>query len=111
MILDYLAQSLVYNGFCRDSQNNKDIIDFLSVTDVSTCNQTCKDTFGCAAFAFNSKTLVGLSNCNLYRQGPYIQGTGDSHVLCYVFEGIKLEFFLKIIISPTSFMGILVKFL
>ena len=87
MILDPLTQSLVFNGFCRDSQHNKDIIDFLSVKDVSICNQTCKDTFGCAAFAFNSKTLVGLSNCNLYRHGPYIQGDGYSNVLCYVFEG------------------------
>ena len=93
MILDYLLPSLVYNGFCRNSQHNKDIIDFISVTDVSICNQKCKDTFGCTAFAFNSKTLVGLSNCNLYRQGPYTHGDGYLHVLCYVFEGTKLEFY------------------
>ena len=91
MLLGHLLpNSIMYDGFCRNSQNDKSIIDFISVNVVDECYQNCIKIYDCKAFAFNSKTTIGLSNCNLYRIGPYIKGTGDSGVLCYVIQGSKI---------------------
>ena len=78
-----------YNGFCLDPQFDKDIIGFIPTTEVYECYQKCKTTHDCKAFAFNDKTTIGLSNCYLYRNGPYTQGTGASEVICYVLQGIE----------------------
>ena len=88
----FLGQYLpntTYNGFCRDPQYDKDIIEFIPTTKIDECYQNCKNTHDCEAFAFNDKTTIGLSNCDLYRNGPYTQGTGASDVICYVLQGIE----------------------
>ena len=90
----FIGQDLprtTYNGFCRNPQYDKNIIDFIPVNAANECHLKCRNKNDCAAFAFNSKTTVGLSNCDLYRNGPYTQGTGASDIICYVIEGTKLE--------------------
>ena len=89
-ISDQQLPNTTYGGYCRDPQYDKSIIDFIHVTDVQECHIKCRNTNYCAAFAFNSRNTAGLPNCDLYRGGPYMQGTGASRIICYVFQGILL---------------------
>ena len=90
-ISDQQLPNTTYSGYCRDPQYDKSIIDFIPVKDVQECHMKCRNAKECAAFAFNSKNTNGLPNCDLYRGGPYMQGTGASRIICYVFQGIPLK--------------------
>ena len=90
-ISDQQLPNTTYSGYCRDPQYDKSIIDFIPVKDVQECHVKCMNAKECAAFAFNSKNTNGMPNCDLYRGGPYMQGTGASRIICYVFQGIPLK--------------------
>ena len=90
-ISDKHLPNTTYSGYCRDPQYDKSIIDFIPVKDAQECNIKCRNDNDCAAFAFNSKDTAGKPNCDLYRAGPYVQGTGATRIICYVFQGILLK--------------------
>ena len=76
-----------FNGYCRDRNGGKDIIDYIRVEDKLGCQNRCNDTKECVAYAFD-RNIKSSANCDLYRNGPYINGSGKSAVTCYVMPGL-----------------------
>merc|ERR1712136_179292 len=78
-----------FHGFCRDSNLEKDIIDFIRVEDNLECQNRCQDTKECVAYAFERKR-INKKNCDLYRKGPYVMGSSNipNEVTCYVMQEV-----------------------
>ena len=72
-----------FKGYCRDKAGGKDIIDYIPVKDKSECHRNCNENTECVAFAFN-RNNINRENCDLYRKGPYIYGSGINGITCYV---------------------------
>ena len=82
-----------FDGYCRDTFNNKNGIKYIHASDTRKCHDLCKITAGCRAFAFerNGTFEEGqIENCDLYQGGPYIKGTGDNDIACYLMSNGKL---------------------
>ena len=72
-----------FNGYCRDRNGEKDIIEYIQVEDKLGCRNKCEVTKECVAYAFN-RNKINSKNCDLYRNGPYIFGSGKNATTCYV---------------------------
>ena len=72
-----------FDGYCRDKNGGKDIIDYIPVKDKSECHKNCDKDAECVAFAFN-RNNINSKNCDLYRKGPYIFGSGKNATTCYI---------------------------
>ena len=70
-------------GECRDESGNYDFLETYNGYSLEACRVRCQIRFSCTAFAYFSD-----KRCNLFRFGPYTQGTGDSGVQCYSLKGI-----------------------
>ena len=77
----------VFNGYCRDRTGGKDIIEYIHVEDKLGCRNRCEHIEECVAYAF-SKNNINSENCDLYRNGPYILGSGTDAATCYVMSGL-----------------------
>ena len=79
-----------FKGYCRDSHHTKSNVEFVDVRDVHYCQLECKKSISCIAFAYTSILSGGFFNYRLYSKGPkgpYVTGTNDTNVICYVFPG------------------------
>ena len=72
-----------FNRYCRDRNGGKDIIEFIRVEDKLGCQNRCEYTKQCVAYSFDSN-IRDSENCYLYRNGPYIFGSGKNATTCYV---------------------------
>ena len=88
-VLENETSSTTFNGYCRDKNGEKDIIDYIQVKDRLGCRNECKNTKECVAYAFN-RNNKNSKNCDLYRNGPYIFGSGKNATTCYVMEARSL---------------------
>ena len=70
-------------GECRDDSGNYEFLETFHGYSLEACRVRCQIRFLCTAFAYFSD-----KRCNLYKFGPYTQGTGDSGVQCYSLKGI-----------------------
>ena len=70
-------------GECRDESGNYEFLETYNGYSLEACRVRCQIRFSCTAFAYFSD-----KRCNLYKFGPYTQGTGDSGVQCYSLKGI-----------------------
>ena len=70
-------------GECRDESGNSEFLETYNGYSLEACRVRCQIRFSCTAFAYFSD-----KRCNLYKFGPYTQGTGDSGVQCYSLKGI-----------------------
>jgi len=81
------AQDLVsFIGVCRYGSDDYDYIESETTgKSVSHCQQSCKKTNGCTAFAYTPSD----GWCAKYRGGPYTSGDGDSsYGKCYVMPSL-----------------------
>ena len=74
-----------YLGFCRNSYGNYDWITDLDINNLTSCYDKCLTTIDCTAFTFHTDHLP--NHCDLYRGGPYTQGSFRYNTVCYTMPG------------------------
>ena len=85
MCLGNETTKMIFNGYCRDRNGEKDIIENIQVEDKQGCQNRCKGTKECVAYAFSRSNRYS-KNCDLYRNGPYIFGNGRIATTCNVMQ-------------------------
>ena len=86
-ILDW--KKTFFQGGCRDSSENYDVIDQINDVSLDRCMSKCGFTDKCVAFAYLELKKV----CLLYRGGPYTHGTDNQTMKCYVLNSDNRKLF------------------
>ena len=78
---------LSFVGYCRTGINQLDVIEAVKAESAAQCHKKCLAKVNeCVAFAYTPTD--NPRECDLYRGGPYTQGSHKAGSTCYPLIGI-----------------------